>query len=264
MSTEVTHVCQHCRAAFLCKGHAKYCPTCRPEVKRKRTTKYKITQPVKILLQERYNSLIRGRAGELARQLGWPRWAVTRVAQKLGLAHPCPKDRRTWTRKEESFLRKWAGRRSAKWIGRRIGRGMTSVTLKLGRLRLSRRLTEGYSERALEKVLGVDHRRIRRWSDSGWLICETPFGADRGDGQPAMMLFSEASVLRFLIDHRDEYELRRVDQEWFLWLIFDSQASRSILGGEYFRDDWSPDPSPEQIEHRKRAVRRAKGELVTA
>jgi len=253
----VAGTCQSCGREFSHRGHARYCPECRPVMGGKKATKYAISESVKRLLGERYDGTVRGRAAEIAATLGWPAWAVKKAARALGLAQPRPKDRRDWTDQEVALLERWAGLRSAQWIARRLQRGETSVILKMTRMRISRRVTDGYSVRDLAECMGVDHHSVDRWiADgllaAGWRVRPGPTNARK---------IEEDDVITFLRTHRDEYELRKVDQEWFLRLVFDRQDSDSEQPGAPVSPLRVPDPTAAQIAARAKAIRRANGEL---
>jgi len=63
---------------------------------------------------------------------------------------------------------------------------------------------------------------IRRWAEEGKLRVET-----RGyDTDHDAWCVDPAAILEFLREHRDLYDLRRIDQEAFLALVFDPVAPR--------------------------------------
>ena len=271
-----TRTCAQCGEAFRAGPHAKYCPVCRPGQRRAKRIKYAITDPVKRLLTSRYDSKVPGRAAEIAASLGWPTWAVKKAACKLGLTRPWPKDRRAWTEAEVAILEKWSGVRSSGWIGRRLGRGLTSVVLKQKRLGLSRRVRNGYAVRQLCDCFGVDHHTVDRWIDRGWLRA-TVQPTDR----PLVSRRVQPDAIReFLRVHREEYRLDQVDQAWFLALLFDeedqlpNQSRPCSRCGKAFIDPAKPysricpdcrrkpgraTPTPQEIAARAKAIREANG-----
>lgn len=223
MPTKIERTCSKCGLTFAGGPTAKYCPVCRPIMRRPKPAKYKIDARVKSLLKERYDSKVRGRTAEIAAELGWPVWAVKRTAVKLGLTRPWSKDRRAWTADEEEFLRTWQGLRGPKWIGKRLGRGPTSVILKMKRLGLNRRIRDGYSINNLGELMGVDSHTVDRWVKRGFLSV-TCQGTRR---QHDIRRVSRDVLLAFLKTYHEEYRLDKVDQAWFLDLVFGSQAAVS-------------------------------------
>jgi hypothetical protein len=212
--------CSDCGEPFTAGPQATLCPICRPLHCRTKTVKYRLDGYVCQLLRERYDSRVRGRAGEIARQLSWPDWAVKKAARQLGLSTPWSKDRRLWTAAEVKFLKLWEGRRSAMWIARRLGRGETSVILKFKRLRLSRRVREGYSIYELAECFGVNDHTARRWINRGWIRAVAQGTAREHD----VRRISENQILRFVRQHPLEFRLDKVHQLWFLGLLLGPPA----------------------------------------
>lgn len=245
-----TPQCEQCGNAFASKGYARYCPDCRYNARPRRRSKYPLTADVKRLLEDRYDSTRRGRVAEIASLLDWPPWQVKRVAQRLGLARPAARNRRAWTDDEVALLQRWQGLRSAHWIAKKLQRGETAVALKFSRLGLSRRVRMGYSARDLARAMGVDGHVVIGWSERGLLAA-----GRRGSTHPSdWYQIAEADVVAFLREYREAYDLRKVDQEWFLRLAFDSIVEAA--------PNTTPDPTPAEIERRKAEIRRSNGHAV--
>jgi hypothetical protein len=139
---------------------------------------------------------------------------VKRRARELGLAgERAPWQ--DWTPAEVQFLETHAGTRHVNWLSKQLGRTLTSVVLKLKRMHLSRRVREGYSLRDLEMALGIDHRRLTDLVEQGKLRAE-----HQGTHPRDRWMFTERDVLAFLRSHPTAYRLARVDQLWFLDLVF--------------------------------------------
>lgn len=68
--------------------------------------------------------------------------------------------------------------------------------------------------RDLELALGIDHRRIAQLVDQGKLLA-----AHKGF-ERQRWTFDEKDILTFLRRHPSAYRLSRVDQLWFLDLVF--------------------------------------------
>lgn len=214
--------CQDCGREFRCSADgvrrgapARWCPACRWK-HRGRKAIYPATPAADQILRERYSSR-RGVAAEIAAALRWPVWRVKRRAAELGLT-TAPSSR-AWTAEEEAFLETHAGERLIGWMARQLRRGVTSVALKLKRMKLSRRIREGYTMRDLELCLGVDHREISRWVREGRIRA----GRRHGGGAPAFdrdaWTFTDDAVLEFIANNPSAFRLSRVDQVWFLGLL---------------------------------------------
>jgi hypothetical protein len=229
--------CADCGKPFEGTAPARYCPECRWKHRGRYPVKYIWTPERDQVLLDRYDSRVKGRAAEIAAALGWPAWVVRKQASRLGLAHPWPADRRDWTPKEERFLLHHAGSRHVHWMAKQLGRSETSVILKLKRMKISRRWREGYTLRELELCFGCDHHGIERWIRQGWLTGrrrgtrrQGPGG--RGNGPADPWVFSDAAILEFIQQHPMEFRLDKVDQFWFLDLVFDGGLVTRALATE--------------------------------
>lgn len=215
--------CKRCGTP-VARKHARWCDNCRWTTRNKPATVSRWNDEKDAMLRRRYDPTVRGRAGAIAKTLGLPKWAVTRRASLLGLARPWPQERKDWTREEVAFLQEHAGTRHVNWIRRKLARSLTSVVLKMKRLGLSRRVTEGYTMRALEQAFGVDHHMISGWISRGWLkASRLP-----EEGEPVetrrTMNVTDAVVKRFVREHWDDLDIRKVDQQWLGDVLFNRGA----------------------------------------
>jgi len=216
--------CERCHERPISGPRARFCRHCRH---RGGKPKYVVTDQVEAVLRACYDSTVPGRAAEIAAEIGWSRCAVKKAATKLGLTRPWPADRRSWTSAEDAVLVEWQGLHSARSIGKKIGRGETSVILRMKRLGLSRRVRNGYSARDLARCFGVDDKVVCRWCDQGWLSSARQ-GTRRAND---VRRISRAAVLDFIREHREQYVLRKVDQAWFLDLVLGS-ADQQTTGAD--------------------------------
>lgn len=157
-----------------------------------------------------------GKKGELTaalnrlhRKTGWPRHAFKAEAIRLGLT--TFDHRRFWTGEEIDYLREKLGVISVTRIARNLGRTVLSVESKAEKLGISRRVSEGYNMADLQVVFGESAHKVRRWMERGM------FGkVHKNNGKR----INEENVVRFLRRYPHEYDLRRVDQEWFKGMVF--------------------------------------------
>jgi hypothetical protein len=138
-------------------------------------------------------------------RMGWPRGPIAIRAVELGITVI----KKYWSPAELEFLRQNAGRRSMYFITAKLKRSMQGVRCQLQRMGLPTRFEDGYSISALAEVFGVSNRTVARWISRRWL-------------RPDMGLVPETLVRKFLRQHAEEYDLRRVDQAWFKGMIFPS------------------------------------------
>lgn len=212
-----------CGAVFEAR-HAKYCEKCRHDLKSRPSPKklYFWTPERDAIMVARYDSNVRGRANEIAQRLGFPAWLVKRRAAHLGLSRLTTESRQPWTPTEEAILSEWAGRRTLEQIRRRFfpHRTLTSLVLKIKRMQLSRRVDPGgYTINELEQAMGHDHRLIHRWVREGRLKAKRE-GAVHGQS----WIFTPEAVLDFIRNNPSAFRLDRVDQVWFLDLVFGTAA----------------------------------------
>ncbi len=213
-SDDVTtsRTCRDCPTDLSSRPHARYCDDHRA-LHRRKPVKYVFTPERDAVIREYWLRAERNRSTILAAKWGMPKWAVAHRAVALGLTRPLP-NRTDWTPAEEATLLRYAGLRSPKWIARKLGRTEASVVTKAKRhaLRLGRR--EGYTCRDLAEAFGVDAHKVMRWADEGKLAV-----ARRGYAGRDPWAVTDAAVLAFVLAHPTAFELRRVNQPWFMDLI---------------------------------------------
>jgi hypothetical protein len=215
-------VCSDCNHRFEVseRSVARICPTCRGRrgsaSRYKRTPKkYQHTEATDAVIRERYDGKVRNRTQAIARSLGWPKWQICKRAAELGLTRPWPAERRGWSNDEVKFLVVNAGSRPTGWMARRLGRTISSVVLKLKRMRISRAIKEGYTKSALSDCFGVDHKVLDGWAKAGQL--KVTYREETKEGETWQI--TDAAVLRFIRDNPTGFRLDKVDQVWFLGLI---------------------------------------------
>jgi hypothetical protein len=216
-------ICADCGAPFLggIRPPARYCPGCRRRFQLGKTPKYPWTPERDAIVRARYDSRVRGRTGEIAATLGFPSWTVKRRASVLGLSHQWPPTRRDWTAEEVAFLEAHAGVHQVGWMAKRLRRTLTSVVVKLKHLHISQAVREGYRLRDLEICFGTNHHAIERWVREGKLQIRRA-GTARVGKQGDFWHVTDAEIRRFVRTYPTAFRLDRVDQTWFLDLVFGS------------------------------------------
>jgi hypothetical protein len=233
--------CGDCGRPFIGGPYAKTGPCCRWKHRGRPAKKYVWTPERDQVLRERYDGRVKGRSAELARIVGWPAWVIKKRAATLGLCHPA--DRKDWTAEEEAFLWEHGGSRLTHWIAKQLRRSETSVVLKFKRMKISRRVRDGYTLRELELCFGVDHHVIERWVREGRLTSakrgrpatngHEPEIRRRGTDRPRdAWAVSDTDLLRFVTAHPMAFRLDKVDQVWFMDLITSGGLLRKALADE--------------------------------
>jgi hypothetical protein len=175
----------------------------------------------------------------MIRLTGLPRWYIKRQAARLGLTMHM--DRKPWTRAELDLLDDLVGRVSAATIAKRLHRPVSSVVNRCKRMRISRRVRDGYTMRDLELCLGEDHHKIAGWIKNGWLQDRLQ-GTRRHDGNGKdIHRIHEKDILDFLRNHPQEINLGKVDQTRFLDLVLlrgrEVRQAKSRRAGVAAEDD---------------------------
>lgn len=168
---------------------------------------------------------------DVMRRTGFPRWAVNRRAQVLGIT---AQRWMFWKTEEVLLLREQAGHWSVAKIARKLGRSPGSVKLKAYQIGISMRASDTYSRVDAAELLGVNVQSVARWINHGWLRDSTAF-----DGQYSRIRHFE--LVRFIKLHPEEYDLRRVDQAWFKGALFPSYGTKRTID-EISRRDRSRQP----------------------
>src|SRR6266849_8437734 len=81
---------------------------------------------------------------------------------------------RPWIPADDDKLLNWAGYEPVKKIAQRLGRSVRAVRFRLGALGMSAKVTDGWSQRALRKLLRVSRARLRYLIASGMLRVRDP------------------------------------------------------------------------------------------
>jgi hypothetical protein len=150
----------------------------------------------------------------LARRTGWPRYIFKTEAVKLGITAARP--HRAWIQSEIDYVAERIGVVSVRQIAKRLRRSVVSVQSKAEALRLSRRPHEGYNMADLQRAFGVHANTVRRWMERGLFGKIHDVIGHR---------VNEQNVILFLRKYPYEYDLRRIDKEWYRSFVSDIFSS---------------------------------------
>jgi hypothetical protein len=81
---------------------------------------------------------------------------------------------RPWTSADDDRLLNWAGYEPVSKIAQRLGRSVRAVRFRLGALGMSAKVSDGWSQRALRKLLRVSPARLRYLIGTGMLRVRDP------------------------------------------------------------------------------------------
>jgi hypothetical protein len=185
--------------------------------------KYVFTDQIDQLIREIYlhhpGSKSRPGLRGLARKAGIPHWTLKRRARDLGLARA---KELPWSEAELEILARFAWmsdeRIRLKLKAAGYARTVNAIHLKLKRMQFK----HGggfYSANSLAKALGIDSHSVSRWIRAGHLKATLRGTARTGQQHGDIYLIREKDVRRFIVEHPNDIDLRKVDQLWFLDLI---------------------------------------------
>lgn len=130
---------------------------------------------------------------------GWPRHVIYYRAQSLGLTNGF---RNPWSAKDVAYLRLHAGTKSLDKIAQELGRSYESTKAQASALQLKTKVWAGYSLRDVCSLLSIHRRKLWEWAELGWLKVDA-------EGR-----YTHAALQRFLRDHMDVLDLRRIEPSW--------------------------------------------------
>lgn len=170
------------------------------------------------LLEVLERSYVRGRSGVrdavqeiLRRSPLLPRHVIWKRASRLRLMHNAngngaKKQSRRWSAEEDKFLLQFGGEYPVRMIGEKLHRSERAVRLRLF-LRIGcSSVSDGYTQSALARDLGVSPATVRRWVKMDWLKL-------RG------RRITDKSFQEFCRAHGAEIDFDKLSREMKAWLI---------------------------------------------
>lgn len=159
---------------------------------------------------------------DAAHDLNVPPYILKRFARELGLTRT--KDL-PWSDEEIKILDEQGYKSTAGLarIFRQNGFKRTEVGIELMRARRqSHKASPFFSLGSLARLFGVDGHIVKNWVEKGWLKAEykeTKKNRGEGDRSGDTRIADKDSIYRFVVDHPEAFDLRRVDQLWFLHIV---------------------------------------------
>lgn len=131
-----------------------------------------------------------------------------------GTLHLYNRIRKNWSKKEDEFLVENYAQKSMHSLVNYLKRSRNSIYCRaeyLGIVRHNR--NDCFTIQELVTALGVAHRTIRSWADSGQLRCET----EKADGGPVFRYrVTRQNLKAFLKKHPLELQGKNVDMVWLI------------------------------------------------
>lgn len=154
-------------------------------------------------------------------------YAVKGQAAKLGiLQQKSP----PWDDKELDRLAKLIHTHSITQIAKKLHRSPNAVKVKATRLKLGLRLRDDwYTKKEICEILGVDHKKVQTWIDSGALVAR--WHNDHKPQQNGMAMWHiEAKALRsFIISYSGELLGRNVDIQQVVYILTVTKAENHFV-----------------------------------
>ena len=170
------------------------------------------------LLEVLERGYVKGRSGVreavqeiLRRSPLLPRHVIWKRASRLGLTRKADgnetkKQSRRWSADEDKFLLQFGGEYPVRMIGEKLHRSERAVRLRLfSRIGCSS-VSDGYTQSALSRDLGVSPATVRRWVKMDWLML-------RG------RRITDKSFQEFCRAHGAEIDFDKLGREMKAWLI---------------------------------------------
>ena len=204
--------CMKCKEKPRCTEYGKYCEGCLLEVRSSHPTTFKErkwTREQDLAIRDAYLMGIPHRCKLLAKRFGADPSAIQHRASVLGVTHR--RDFRPFTEKEDEYIYENAGKRSLKAIASSLKRTVGSVESRFHLLKLSSRVTEGYTFVDVLEGFGISGERLNRWLRSGMLRYRKRAGDGRGTFQ-----FLDRDIRDFIRKYPDSFDIKRVNQVWFI------------------------------------------------
>lgn len=194
-----------------------------PAPKRGKQRRWKPTPEIDDVIRRLYAERVgRDRVPHLkdfAKKIGWPDWAVKKRGRELGLART---KESAWSDEEVELLHRYAwmsdDRIRLKLKAAGFTRTATAIHLKLKRTG-AKQSGDFYSATGLATLFGCDSHCVARWIKNGYLKAISR-GTQRTEKQGGdTYLIYHKDVRQFVTDHPMEFDIRKVDQLWFIDLL---------------------------------------------
>lgn len=188
-----------------------------------KNTKFVFTEEMDAKIRETYHQMTGGgQVKSLAKQLGIPRWRVSKRATELGVTNHRLHHENPWMDEEISILEKCAKMTPSNIVKNLkkggFDRSSVAVILKRKRLNLLQSL-EGQSATRLAGCFGIDSHAILAWIHKGLLKADRR-GTDRTAEQGGDSWYiKDKNVKSFIVKNIGIIDIRKVDKYWFVALL---------------------------------------------
>jgi len=180
----------------------------------RRTIKHKWTEDEEDIVRQQYKGNHQSQK-DIADYLNYAgaqppisQFAVQGRVNKLGLGQ---RENRRWSESEMNRLREWTGRIRPEEVAVRLKRGIVSVIVKQKKMGLSLRAKDGwYTKKDVAEMLGVEHKKVQRWMDDGYLKA-VPYRVMPQKNGGGQWYIEEKDLRCFLLHYPQELVGRNLD-----------------------------------------------------
>jgi hypothetical protein len=188
-------------------------------MKRKYLANERIDEALRRIYAEHPDSRTHLGVTDFARRIGWPKWAMLKRGRQLGLARTKEKP---WSDEELLIVERFAyltdERIRLKLKAAGYTRTSCGIHLKIKRSRFKQN-PEHYTARGLASAFGIDSHAVTRWIREGKLKGQ-PRQTERTEVQGGdMWMIHERDVRKFVKENPLGFDIRKVDQLWFMELV---------------------------------------------
>jgi len=156
-------------------------------------------------------------ADEIAQYLGVTKWAVKGQLAKMGLLQ---QKSPPWAEKELERLAQLIHRYSIIGVAHRLHRSPNAVKVKATRLKLQLRTRDDwFTKKEVAEILGVEHKKVQSWINSGALIATYHNGRKPSKLGMAMWHIELKDLRKFIINYSEELLGRNVDVQQIVWIV---------------------------------------------
>jgi hypothetical protein len=160
----------------------------------------------------------RASAQAIADKVGVSFHAVKGQVSNLGLQSIT--DRKPWSPEENAQLQELLHQFCARKVAKLMQRSVASVVLRAKRLRISRRIRDGwFTKMEVCEILGVDHKWVQGRIDRGELKASWHNGSKPQHNGMAMWHIDQGDLVEFITSHARDLNGRNVDLPLVVMLL---------------------------------------------
>jgi len=180
------------------------------------TTKHNWTEEERDIVRREYDGHNKT-SKRIANKLGVTFYAVKGQAANMGIMQDKSPD---WSDKEVEILTEMITHYTPLRIAKRLHRSVNSVVVKSKRLRLSRRVRDGwFTKKEVCEILGVDHKKIQAYIDRGELKASWHTQRKPQKRGMAMWHIETIDLKVFIKKSAGDFQGRNVDLVMIVWLL---------------------------------------------